>query len=359
MIYNLTGVPGSGKTLYMVSKIIAELLKLRDVFGNLTPTHIYHNIEGFSNDNMAALLNIDPSVVNTYVHSFKDEALNEEAAVVKDELWAIRFFYAIPRSVKPIYGLDGKVEDYEYEVRQSGCVFIIDEAQNAFSSRDFKQAYSRTLIRYISRHRHYHHTIWWATQDAEQVDISFRRQTESVYFLENLSNWGQKKTAKVSIYEGYIGHQVGVTPLITAKFRYDKKYYCCYKSFTQQGGQLKEGRVTNNVFTNSLGLKVVAVLLILCVIGMIATGGPIKALTHQKHTNGKRTAAEQTPPSKGLAPRGGAVEHTKQMLVGKDFLEYTRTYVSGGVRYYVVDGVAEMENPNYTYKRVSGNGGKK
>lgn len=352
MIYNLSGVPGSGKTLYMVSKIIAELLKIRDIFGNLTPTHIYHNIEGFSNDNMAALLGLDPSVVNTFVHSFADE-VPQDSQVITNETWAIRFFYAKPETVKPVYGLRGEIEDYEYEVRQSGCVFIIDEAQNAFSSRDFKTAYSKTLIKYITRHRHYHHTIWWATQDSEQVDISFRRQTESVYFLENLSNWGQKNKAKVSIYEGYIGHQVGITPLITAKFGYDKRFFCCYKSFTQQGGQLKEGRISNNVFLHSKGLRVIAVLLVVMVVILISTGGPLKVITANAERQMLKSTGKAAPaPSKGLAPSGGDTIATVPVFRQSKF--FTRSYVSDGVRWYVVDGLPEMENPNYTYEFLPG-----
>lgn len=346
MIYNLAGVPGSGKSLYMVSKIIAELLKLRDIFGNLTPTHIYHNIEGFSNDNMSALLGIDPSIVNSYVHAFKDE-VPEHSEVITSEQWAIRFFYAKPETVKPVYNLRGEIEDYEYEVRQSGCVFIIDEAQNAFSSRDFKSAYSKTLIKYISRHRHYHHTIWWATQDSEQVDISFRRQTESVYFLENLSNWGNSKCAKISIYEGYIGHTVGVQPLITAKFKYDRRFYCCYKSFVQTGGKLKEGRITNNVWLHSKGLRIIAILLVVVVILLAFTGNPMKNIGKKK--------AKPSVPSTGLAPLGAVKTDTASASGFSLFSRkkyYTREYVSDGVRWYVIDGLPQMENPNYEYERT-------
>ncbi len=359
MIYNLAGVPGSGKSLYMVSKIIAELLKLRDIFGNLTPTHIYHNIEGFSNDNMAALLEIDPSIVNSYVHAFKDE-VPENSDVITSEQWAIRFFYAKPETVKPIYDLSGQVADYEYEVRQSGCVFIIDEAQNAFSSRDFKSAYSKTLIKYISRHRHYHHTIWWATQDSEQVDISFRRQTESVYYLENLSNWGNSKAAKISIYEGYIGHTVGVQPLITSKFRYDKRFYCCYKSFVKTAGALKEGRIANNVFVNSKGLKIVALLLVAVVIMLVVSGGPFKKIGDA----GKKKPTTLAP-SKGLAPVG-ALQNAKTLGGSgtenpeppENVIQYTKQYRSDGVRWYVVDGLPQMENPNFTYERITERGNK-
>lgn len=348
MIYNLAGVPGSGKSLYMVSKIIAELLKLRDIFGNLTPTHIYHNIEGFSNDNMAALLGIDPSIVNSYVHAFKDE-VPEHSDVITSEVWAIRFFYARPETVRPRYNIKGEIEDYDYEVRQSGSVFIIDEAQNAFSSRDFKTAYSKTLIKYISRHRHYHHTIWWATQDSEQVDISFRRQTESVYFLENLSNWGNSKAAKISIYEGYIGHTVGVQPLITAKFKYDKRFYCCYKSFVQSAGQLKEGRINNNVWLHSKGLKIIAVLLVGIVVMLIATGGPLASFSKV----GALGKTKKPAPSKALAP-GGALDTTK-IVADKltKTIYFTREFRSDGVRWYVVDGLPQMENPNFEYERVN------
>ena len=338
MIYNLSGVPGSGKSLYMVSKIIAELLKIRDLFGNLTPVHIYHNIEGFNNDNMAALLGLEPSIVNCYVHDLANEC-NPENEVVKTPLDAVRFFYAKPESVKPVYNSKGEVADYEYEVRQVGCVFIIDEAQNFFGSRDFKQTYSKTLIRYISRHRHYHHTIWWATQDNEQVDITFRRQTDRCYYLENLADWGNKNKAKVSIYEGYLGHQIGIPPMSTQKFAYDKRFYCCYKSFVVGG--LKEKRVVNNVWLQSKGLRIVAICLAIVVILIIFNGVPFFGKNKPKMN--RREVAQATPPlssSSEIIP-----ENNGEIRYFQNF------YVMNGQTYYVVDGQSEKMKRGYTYVR--------
>lgn len=338
MIYNLSGVPGSGKSLYMVSKIIAELLKIRDLFGNLTPVHIYHNIEGFNNDNMAALLGLQPSIVNCYVHDLANEC-SPENEIVKTPLDAVRFFYAKPESVKPVYNGKGEIADYEYEVRQVGCVFIIDEAQNFFGSRDFKQTYSKTLIRYISRHRHYHHTIWWATQDNEQVDITFRRQTDRCYYLENLADWGNKNKAKVSIYEGYLGHQIGIPPMSTQKFAYDKRFYCCYKSFVVGG--LKEKRVVNNVWLQSKGLRIVAIFLAIVVILIIVNGVPFFGKNKPKMY--KREVSEATPPlsssSEMIPENNGEIRY------------FQNFYVMNGQTYYVVDGQPEKMKRGYTYVR--------
>lgn len=340
MIYNLSGVPGSGKSLYMVSKIIAELLKIRDLFGNLTPVHIYHNIEGFNNDNMAALLGLEPSIVNCYVHDLANEC-NPDNEVVKTPLDAVRFFYATPESVKPVYNGKGEIADYEYKVRQVGCVFIIDEAQNFFGSRDFKQTYSKTLIRYISRHRHYHHTIWWATQDNEQVDITFRRQTDRCYYLENLADWGNKNKAKVSIYEGYLGHQIGIPPMSTQKFAYDKRFYCCYKSFVVGG--LKEKRVVNNVWLQNKGLRVVAVGLAIVIILGICLGNP---LTSIKEKASKRTTTERKEKPKAvLENEGVAISETSEKRY------YSNFYLMNGQTYYVVDGQPEKMKRGYTYVR--------
>ena len=91
-------------------------------------------------------------------------------------------FYARPWNGTPC---TRKVGDYKYELRPVG-IFIIDEAQNYFSSRDFKEAYSKTLIPYMTRHRHYYHSIWWASK-IDQVDITFRR-TEQIFIFWKISH---------------------------------------------------------------------------------------------------------------------------------------------------------------------------
>lgn len=265
MIYGLDGVPGAGKTLYFVQKVIAERMKVRDIAGNLTPVHIFHNIEGFNNDVLACLTGLSPTIVNEFVHNLTDKE-NFQGEVVTDEKKSVQFFYARPESVHPVYNNKGELVDYKYELRPVGSIFIIDEAQNYFSSRDFKEAYSKTLIPYMTRHRHYYHSIWWASQKVDQVDITFRRNTEQIYFLENLASKaliGGLEKCQISVYESYLGIESGVPPLAKSVYAYDKRFYKCYKSHVCEISGLKENRQINNIWRASKGLKIVLALLLL------------------------------------------------------------------------------------------------
>jgi len=130
--------------------------------------------------------------------------------------------------LKGVNNKKGELVDYKYELRPVGSIFIIDEAQNYFSSRDFKETYSKTLIPYMTRHRHYYHSIWWASQKVDQVDITFRRNTEQIYFLENLASkalLGGLEKCQISVYESYLGIESGVPPLAKSVYAYDKRFY--------------------------------------------------------------------------------------------------------------------------------------
>lgn len=265
MIYGLDGVPGAGKTLYFVQKVIAERMKVRDIADNLTPVHIFHNIEGFNNDVLACLTGLSPTIVNEFVHNLTDKE-NFQGEVVTDEKKSVQFFYARPETVHPVYNKKGELVDYKYELRPVGSIFIIDEAQNYFSSRDFKETYSKTLIPYMTRHRHYYHSIWWASQKIDQVDITFRRNTEQIYFLENLASkalLGGLEKCQISVYESYLGIESGVPPLAKSVYAYDKRFYKCYKSHVCEISGLKENRQINNIWRASRGLKIVLALLLL------------------------------------------------------------------------------------------------
>lgn len=356
MIYNLEGTPGSGKTYYFVSKVIAPLLSCRDLFGNMSPSHIYTNIEGLRADIIADFLHLDPTIADKYVHKLSD--FPENCECVKNETDAVRFFYAEPDSVHPVYDNDGKIKEYTYKPRQPGSVFVLDELQNYFCSRDFKTPYSYTAINYLSRHRHYHHLIWWATQDDNQVDVTFRRQTEKVYFLERLDDWGRKNCTKKSCYEGYLGHQAGITPLSTETYKLEKKWFSCYKSTVFSG--LDEKRVTSNIWLHNKGLRIVAILILVLIVVGIFVGSPITAITG---VMGKKAVETQSPPSsKWLATSGG--EATKNSLsvtdklIGDDeqsnqdeFVCYTQSYTSEGVKYYVVDGFPQKYDKNLVYAK--------
>ena len=54
---------------------------------------------------------------------------------------------------------------------------IIDEIQNYYSNRDFATTYSKRVIDYITKNRHYGWTLVWMSQSVEAVDVTFRRNT--------------------------------------------------------------------------------------------------------------------------------------------------------------------------------------
>lgn len=349
MIYGLDGVPGAGKTLYFVQKVIADRMKVRDIAGNLTPVHIFHNIEGFNNDVLACLSGISPTIVNEFVHDLTS-AENFCGDVVTDAKKSVQFFYARPESVKPVYDLDGKIVDYTYELRPVGSIFIIDEAQNFFSSRDFKEAYSKTLIPYLTRHRHYYHSVWWASQKVDQVDITFRRNTEQVYYLENLASKaliGGADKCQISVYESYLGIDSGVPPLAKMSYMYDKRFYKCYKSHVCEIAGLKENRQINNIWRNSKGLRIVLVLALICFILIVvnfAGGSPLDKM--QARVASAPAPAPATPQSAlGTLESGGGGSSSLD-----DRSCYTKTYISDGVRYFVVNGKIKRFNRQINYK---------
>ena len=67
---------------------------------------------------------------------------------------------------------------------ENGSLVIIDEVQNYYSNRDFATQYSKACIDFITKNRHYGWTLWWMSQSVESVDVTFRRNTQYVYFLE-------------------------------------------------------------------------------------------------------------------------------------------------------------------------------
>ena len=132
---------------------------------------IYHNIEGLDSIRLSVIAEMDAFTCENLINGFVDD--NGEINTTE----AVRLFYE--------------------KIPKKQALLVIDEAQNYFSARDFKEKFSSDLIPYLSRHRHYGHTVVWITQQREAVDITFRRQTQYMYRLERLENFGLKNSSRL------------------------------------------------------------------------------------------------------------------------------------------------------------------
>lgn len=277
-VYGVEGTPGSGKTLYIISEVIVPFLEQKDSFGKPSPCHIYHNIEGLNAQILASRLSICPHWLAQYLHYLGKE--DENGNIIPD-IDVVRNFY----------------KDENGEIRPPLSVFVIDEGQNYFSARDFKEDFSYRLIPYLSRHRHYKHTIFWVTQRAASLDITFRRQTEHMYRLQRLEKFGMKNTSKLSMYEGW-DIDTGVEPYLKKTFTFPAKYYGVYQSYATSV-PTKERRITHNVILNNKPLMATFIIVLILIIYQIFFAKPLTG-TLTKVGNGTEAMGERR--AQGLVP---------------------------------------------------------
>ena len=164
MIYAICGTPGSFKSCYAVENFILPALRKN--------RKVYTNIEGLSPTHIATYYDLDPVSV--------DENL---------------------KVLGRVYDPDGTWHEDRDKIRRFyedlpiNALVIIDEAQNYFSSRDFKEAFSSDLIPWLTKHRHLGNDVVWITQNIESVDITFRRNTHLTYALRRAENLGMMNRA--------------------------------------------------------------------------------------------------------------------------------------------------------------------
>ena len=349
MIYCVEGTPGVGKSLYFVSKLIPDYLKIRSSDGSYAPVHIWTNVEGLKPSLLVALSGL-PESVTMYIHNI-GEYIDEEGHRAVDKRY-LEWFYYDPNSIEWVQEYDQKTKttwehpDFEKAVYLPlNSLIILDELQNIFGSRDFDKQFTKMALPYITRHRHYGHNIFWASQNHEQVDVSFRRNTEQVWHLDGLDNFalfGGSKRFKISKFEGkFAGYQVNVLPYAVQTVIKDERYFKCYKSHVSD--EVKEKKHTSNMWLNSKGLRIVGVIFI-CLVAMlvynfVTKGGPVGILTGNHGKKPPVTQVAPHEPSKGLVPegRGGAVgggvpdTDTIPRICVSNFLRHN------GIDYVVID----------------------
>ena len=343
-IYSLEGTPGSGKTLYCVQKIIPEFLNVRDNMGRIVPRHIYTNIEGLKPELICAFMDIPYNVFAEYIHIL-GQRFDEQGNEYEDKDY-VRWWMFEEDSIEWVEVMNGakqreKVPNMEKVKRiPLGSLIILDELQNYYGNRDFAKQVSKECIEWITKNRHFGWTMWWMSQDIEAVDVTFRRNTQYVYFLESMENYGSPQKSSIKKYEGWLaGDKVNTPPYAKSSFKFDKRFFKTYKSYVD--GVTGEKRYKTNILLSHKGFMTMIILIVLGVI-YTAIHNPIEALTGNRKTQKTHATATATAPP---------IHHSFSGVSGGT-VETRLDSVPCYVNHYKVNGVNYIVLPNGKTEKV-------
>lgn len=301
MIYAICGTPGSFKSCYAVQNFVLPALR--------SHRKVFTNIDGLSPSHIATYYDLDPVEV--------DQNLNVLGRVYDDD---------------GTYHEDrDKIRKF-YEDLPINALVIIDEAQNYFSSRDFKEGFSADLIPWLTKHRHLGNDVVWITQNLESVDITFRRNTHLTYALRRTENLGMKNAAFNYIYDRA---DIDRRHLARKLYRPDPTIFKLYASYQEE--EVKENRKSYNVLLRSPFMWLMMIVFAY-VIYTVVSGNFQRAVFH-------------TPPTKKQAEKAVSVQdkpiqqETRQEVSHEENAKcITRmATVHGEKTYYLSDGSAVFE----------------
>lgn len=199
----LTGVPGTGKTLYGIQKYIIPALKKGQV--------VFTNIDGLILRRISYLFNID---------IFE---LEKNLRIIKNP----EFFFNEAKEVP-------------------NCLVVIDETQNIFSNREWQKSGNQECINYLMEHRHYGHSIVFITPHVDSVDAGIRRVVEFTYKHKSFSALGSHKSVRCAVFDQC---NVNKPPVQIFSWTHDTRIYDCYSSYFKDG--TKEEKVRVHPFRNA------------------------------------------------------------------------------------------------------------
>lgn len=215
MIYAVCGTPGSYKSCYAVEKFIIPALKKR--------RQVYTNIDGLNPNYIATYFDLDPLEVENDLHQLG--VVYDDDGIPHEDVEKVRRFY---------------------EDLPQNALVVIDEVQNYYSSRDFKQGFSADLIPWLTKHRHLGNDVVWITQVMDSVDITFRRNTHLTYALKRMENIGFKNSAFVYIFDRADTER---RHLSRKMYSPDPLIFKCYSSY--DNSKVVEKRQSYNVILRS------------------------------------------------------------------------------------------------------------
>jgi zona occludens toxin (predicted ATPase) len=218
----ITGVAGTGKTLYALQKYVIPELKKGGV--------VYSNIDGLVLSRVSMLFDIDiMQLERSYLPLVN----------------AGRFWVEMPKN----------------------AMCVLDEAQNIFNNRSWQSEDNNLCIKYLMEHRHYGHQLVFCTPHIDALDAGIRRVCEFTYKHKSYSMLGQKKTVKCAIFSQA---NTSVEPLKLFTWHHDSRIYDCYKSYFEDG--TKEVKPKISLFRN---FKLWGLFIVVAIMGvLVVRNGP-------------------------------------------------------------------------------------
>lgn len=300
MIYAVCGSPGSYKSCYALEKFIIPALA--------EGKQVYTNIEGLSSVYIATYFDMDPVRVDSCLHQL-GQVWDDDGTWHEDREKIRRFYEDLPVN----------------------SLVVIDEAQNYFSSRDFKEGFSADLIPFLTKHRHLGINIVWITQNIDSVDITFRRNTHMTYALKRLENLGLKGSSFVYCFD-----RADLERKHLNRFRYapNPLVFRCYSSYVAE--DVKEERKSYNIILRSPFLWLFLIALGFAVFQVL--GGGLDRVIGRKKPEVKKV--EKVKEQKVVEQKQGGenVEITKD---GRCIARVAK--VRGVATYYLDDGTTTLD----------------
>lgn len=343
-MYGIVGTPGSGKSLFAVQKILVEFLKYCEQIKQYR--EIYHNLEGLNISYLLELANMSEKEPFWQEHF---HVLDVDENGEKDDFTPRYFWFKRGTTTTTTYvdaTDNNKVKQrVDGEQIEAGSLVILDEVQNIYSARNTLSAASDQSKCFLTKHRHSKITLYWLTQNQDAVDVSFRRNTDQLWKLERLENIAFTKSGKEkSIIKKYLGWESfdGLDPFAKEEFKFNRRFFRAYDSYDKGTEELgDEIRKSTNMFLQSKGLRVVAVLLLLCVGLAIYMGNPLTNMVEGMEAQASPRLPASPP---GFSPGGGGEPKEQKEC-------YTNYIVKNGIRIYYKNNEQLYYKPGVYYEK--------
>lgn len=298
MIYAVCGSPGSYKSVHVLEKYIIPALK--------KGREVYTNIENISAIHIATFFDISPIECDNNLHVL-GRVYDDDGSYHEDPDRIRHFYEDVPNN----------------------ALIVIDEAQNYFSSRDFKEQYSKDVISYLTRHRHYGHDVIYITQNIDSVDITFRRNTQMTYVLKRAEHIGASKLCFIFVYDRF---DLERKPLARLTYTPNPSCFNCYSSY--EGSDVEEHRKTYNVILRSKGFW--CFIIGLGILLFMFFSGKFDRLIHPGQSVAKHKAVSSS--SVKLLSSSSVVSENYELKNDGSLCVKEWIYVHGSPRFVLSDG---------------------
>jgi len=214
----ITGVAGTGKTLMAIQRYIIPELKKGGI--------VYTNIDGLVHRHISYLFGIEIFDLEANLRLLDDV-------------------------------------NYFYKDKPKNALFVIDEAQNIFSNREWQAKHNCDMVNYLMEHRHYGHKIVFVTPHVDSLDAGIRRVAEFTYKNKSFSALGNKYTVRCAVFD-----QCNMTKdaLQVFTWQHDQRIYQCYSSYFSK--EVKEEKVRVYPLRNATLVFVLVLSLIAIIFGI-------------------------------------------------------------------------------------------